>query len=138
MLASSYPLLDAFWTMLIFAGFFVWLWVAIAVFSDIFSSHDLNGWLKALWTIAIFVLPLFGVLLYLIVRGGAMRRHAEAQAAAQEKATQEYIKSVVAGDGKTGASAADELAKLAQLRDSGALSEAEFEQAKGKLLTRTP
>ncbi len=138
MLASSYPLLDAFWTMLIFAGFFVWLWVAIAVFSDIFTSHDLNGWLKALWTIAIFVLPVLGVLLYLIVRGGAMRRHAAAQAAAQEKATEEYIKSVVAANGKSGASSADELAKLAELRDSGALSEAEFQQAKGQLLARTP
>ncbi len=137
MLASSYPLLDAFWTMLIFAGFFVWLWVAIAVFSDIFTSHDLNGWMKALWTIGIFVLPLLGVLLYLIVRGGAMRRHAAAQAAAQEKATEQYIKSV-AGDGKTAASSADELAKLAQLRDSGALSEAEFQQAKGQLLARMP
>lgn len=133
-LASSYPLLDAFWTMLIFAGFFVWLWIAIGVFSDIFTSHDLSGWKKALWTVAIFLLPIFGVLLYLIVRGDAMRRHAAAQVAEQEAATKEYIRTVASGNGKGGASPVDELVKL--LRDAGALSESEFQQAKGQLLAR--
>ena len=72
MLASSYPLLDAFWTMLIFVGFFLWIWVAIYVFADIFRSQNMSGWAKALWVIAIFVLPLLGVLIYLIARGHKM------------------------------------------------------------------
>ncbi len=135
MLASSYPLLDAFWTMLMFVGFFLWIWVAIAVFSDIFRSHDMNGWVKALWVVAIFVLPLLGALIYLIARGGKMREHAMSDAVAQEQATQEYIKAVVKtnGDGAP-ASSADEIAKLVTLRDSGALSEAEFQAAKAKIL----
>jgi hypothetical protein len=131
MLASSYPLLDAFWTMLIFVGFFLWIWVAIYVFSDIFRSHDMNGWVKALWIVGIFVLPLLGVLLYLIVRGQKMREHAVTDAAAQEKATREYIQSVTANGAS---SSAEEISKLAALRDSGAITEAEFQSEKAKVL----
>lgn len=137
MLASSYPLLDAFWTMFIFVGFFLWIWVAIVIFSDIFRSHDMRGWHKALWIVAIFVLPLLGVLVYLIARGGKMREHAIAEAEAQEKATQQYIKSVVTTDGASTNSAADQISKLAALRDSGVLSEAEFESEKQKVLAQS-
>jgi hypothetical protein len=134
MLASSYPLLDAFWTMFIFVGFFLWIWVAIIVFSDIFRSHDMNGWLKALWIVGIFVLPLFGVLLYLIVRGRKMREHALQDSQAQETATRDYIKSVTS-DGAS--SPAEEISKLAALRDSGVLSEAEFQSEKAKVLAQS-
>jgi hypothetical protein len=132
--ASSYPLLDAFWTMLIFTGFFLWIWVAIYVFSDIFRSKDMNGWVKALWIVGIFVLPLLGVLIYLLARGNKMREHAMSDAAAQDAAQREYIKSVVS-NGTT--STSDEIAKLAALRDSGALSEAEFQQEKAKILVQS-
>ncbi len=131
MVASSYPLLNAFWTMLIFVGFFLWIWVAIMVFADIFRSHEMSGWAKAAWVIGIFILPLLGVLIYLIARGKKMQEHAMADAAAQEKMTRQYIQSV-AGDGST--STADTLAKLAALRDSGALSEGEFQAEKAKVL----
>lgn len=135
MLASSYPLLDAFWTMLIFVGFFLWIWVAIYVFADIFRSRDMSGWAKALWVIAIFVLPLLGVLLYLIARGHKMQQHAMEDAAEQEKQTQEYIKSVAANGSAT--SSAEEISKLAALRDSGAISDAEFQQEKAKVLAHS-
>jgi hypothetical protein len=135
MLASSYPLLDAFWTILIFTGFFLWIWVAISVFMDIFRSHDMNGWVKALWILGIFILPLLGVLIYLIARGGKMREHAMSDAAAADKAQREYIKSVAGDNGQGGGNVADEISKLAALRDSGALSEQEFQDQKQKLLS---
>jgi len=133
-LASSYPLLDAFWTMLIFVGFFLWIWVAIYVFADIFRSKDMSGWVKALWVIAIFCLPLIGVLIYLIARGHKMQEHAAEDAAIQERQTREYIQSVA---GTNGTSSAEEISKLVALRDSGALSEAEFESEKARVLAQT-
>ena len=72
MLASSYPLLDVFWTMLEFFAFVIWIWLLILVFTDIFRSHDLKGAAKAAWFIIVLILPLFGVLLYLIIRGHSM------------------------------------------------------------------
>ncbi len=135
MLASSYPLLDAFWTMFIFVGFVLWIWVAIAIFADLFRSHDMNGWIKALWVVAIFVLPLLSVLLYLIVRGSRMREHAMADAITQEKATQAYIRSVATGDGAS-SSLADQISRLASLRESGVLSDEEFQRETAKVLAR--
>jgi hypothetical protein len=120
--------------MLIFVGFFLWIWVAVYVFADIFRSKDMSGWAKALWVVAIFVLPLLGVLMYLIINGRKMQERAVDDAAQQEKQTREYIQSV-AGNGTT--SSAEEISKLAALRDSGALSDAEFESEKAKILGHT-
>ncbi|MGA7418514.1 MAG: PLDc N-terminal domain-containing protein [Acidimicrobiales bacterium] len=77
MLAYTYPLLSLFWTMLIFFGFFVWIWLLIVVFGDIFRSRDLGGFAKALWVLFVIVVPLLGVLIYLIVRGGDMNERRE-------------------------------------------------------------
>ena len=82
MLASSYPVLDAFLTILYFFMFFIWIWLLIVVFGDIFRSHDLGGMAKALWCILIIVIPYFGVFIYLIARGGKMHERAAQQAAA--------------------------------------------------------
>jgi hypothetical protein len=131
--ASSYPLLNVFWTMLIFVGFFIWIWLLIAVFADIFRSHDMHGLAKALWVIGIIILPLLGVLIYLIARGPKMAQHAARDMAAQEDAQQAYIRSV-AGDG---GGPAEELTKLAGLRDSGVLTQAEFEQQKARVLAQS-
>src|SRR5579864_870196 len=68
--SSSYPLLNVFWTMFEFFLWVVWIWVLIAVFIEIFRSSDLSGWGKALWFLFVLLIPLFGVLTYLIVRGG--------------------------------------------------------------------
>jgi hypothetical protein len=77
MLAStSYPLLDAFWTLLFIFGFVLWLWLIIVVFGDIFRNDDLSGFAKGLWVVAIIFLPLLGILMYLIFHGGDTQKRA--------------------------------------------------------------
>ena len=129
MLASSYPLLDIFWTMLWFFLFFAWIWLLIIVFGDIFRSHDLGGWAKALWTIFVVLVPWLGVLVYLIARGGKMQDRAAKEAQQQDQAFRSYVQDVA-----TPTNSADQLAKLADLKASGAISDEEFQTAKAKLL----
>jgi hypothetical protein len=124
------PLLDLFWSMLWFFLFFIWIWLLISLFADIFRSDDLSGWGKAGWTIFIIVLPFLGVLVYLIARGGSMTERAMKEAAAQERAMREYVQDVAS----SGSSTADELAKLASLRDRGLLTSDEFDAQKAALL----
>jgi hypothetical protein len=121
---------QVFWSILWFFLFFLWIWLLIIVFGDIFRSRDLSGWGKALWTIFVIVVPYLGVFVYIIARGGKMQDHAAQAAAEQDAAVRTYVQSV-ATDGK---SSAEEIARLADLRDKGVLSEAEFQQAKAKAL----
>jgi hypothetical protein len=121
---------QVFWSMLWFFLWFIWIWLLIVVFSDIFRSQDLSGWGKALWTIFVIFLPYLGVFVYLIARGGKMQRHAVQDAQAQDTAFRQYVQSAV----NTNATAADQIAKLADLRDKGVISDAEFQQAKAKAL----
>jgi Short C-terminal domain/Phospholipase_D-nuclease N-terminal len=120
---------QVFWSMLWFFLFFIWIWLLIVVFGDIFRSHDLSGWGKALWIIFIIVLPYLGVFVYLIARGHKMQEHAVDAAKAQDAAFRDYVQQV------TPSSSADEIARLADLRDKGVLSDAEFQQAKAKALS---
>ena len=92
MLATNYPILDIFLTMLYFFLFIIWIWLLFMVFIDIFRSHDMGGWAKALWVIVIIVMPYLGVLVYLIFRGGKMHERAAQQAAQQQKAFDQYVK----------------------------------------------
>ncbi len=131
MLASSYPVLDAFLTMLYFFLFIIWIWLLIMVFMDIFRSHDMGGVAKALWVIFIIILPFLGVFVYLIARGGKMQERAAQQAAQQQKAFDSYIKQTAGASGDT---TADQLAKLADLKSQGVLTDAEFEAQKAKIL----
>jgi hypothetical protein len=78
--ASSYPLLNLFWTMFIFFLWVIWIWILIMVFIDIFRSHDLSGLAKALWFLFVLFIPLIGVLVYLIARGGSMHERAAGRA----------------------------------------------------------
>jgi hypothetical protein len=121
---------QVFFSMLWFFLFFIWIWLLITVFADIFRSPDLGGWAKALWTIFVIVLPYLGVFVYLIARGHKMHEHAVQQAKAQDAAAREYIQSVSGGS----KSAADEVARLAELRDKGVLTDEEFQAAKAKAL----
>ena len=121
---------QVFFSMLWFFLFFIWIWLLITIFADIFRSPDLGGWAKALWTIFVIFLPLLGVLVYLIARGHKMQEHAVQQAQANEAATRQYFQSVSGGS----TSAADEIARLAELRDKGVLTEEEFQAAKAKAL----
>jgi hypothetical protein len=117
--------------MLWFFLFFVWIWLLITVFADIFRSSDLSGWGKALWILFVVVLPYLGVLVYLIARGGSMQERAMEEMAEREKSYRQYIQEAA---GSAGASAADELAKLGQLRAQGVITEDEFAAQKAKLL----
>jgi len=129
MLGTSYPLLDVFWTMLEFFLFFVWIWLLIVIFADIFRSHDMGGGQKALWVIFVIIIPFLGVLVYLIARGGSMHERAAEQAQQQQQAFDSYVKQAAGSSGN-----AEELAKLADLKEKGVLTDAEFEAQKAKLL----
>jgi hypothetical protein len=127
--AYTYPLLNLLWTMLIFFGFIVFIWLLIFVFMDIFRSRDMGGGAKAVWVIFVIILPLLGILIYLIARGGGMHERALAQAQAQQEAFDTAVKQAA---GTT--SSADQLAKLADLHKSGVLTDEEFAAEKAKLL----
>jgi ABC-type multidrug transport system fused ATPase/permease subunit len=131
MLASSYPILDIFLTTLYFFIFIIWIWLLFMVFIDIFRSHDMGGWAKALWVILIIVMPYLGVLVYLIARGGKMHERAAQQAALQQKAFDQYVKQTAGTHGET---TTDQLHKLADLKTKGILTDAEFETQKTKIL----
>ena len=126
----SYPLLGAFWTILEIFLWVLWIWILIYVFIDIFRSRDLSGWGKALWFVFVLFIPLIGVLVYLIARGGKMQERAMQDARQQDKEFRAYVQDA-AGSG----SSADQLAKLADLRDRGVISPEEFEREKAKVLS---
>ena len=129
-LAYDYPILGFFFSVLMIALFVVWLWLLFSVMFDIFRSHDLSGWAKALWVVGIIVLPYLGVLVYLIARGGKMQERSMKEAVQAQQQFDDYVKQTAS----TGTSTADELQKLAGLRDSGVISPDEFEAQKSKLL----
>ncbi len=129
--SSSYPLLNVFWTMLEFFLWVIWIWILIMVFFDIFRSDDLSGGGKALWFVFVLFIPLIGVLVYLIARGGSMHERAARQAQRQDAQARAYIQEAAAG---APATTADQLAKLAGLRDQGVITAAEFDREKAKIL----
>jgi Phospholipase_D-nuclease N-terminal/Short C-terminal domain len=132
MLAAEFGTGQVFWSMLWFFLFFIWIWMLVVIFGDIIRSNDLSGWGKALWSVFIIVLPFLGVFAYLIARGHKMEEHAARAAQAQDAAMRQYVQGVVSSDG---GSMAEELARLADLRDRGVINEAEFQQLKGKAMS---
>ena len=130
MLASDFGTGQVFLSMLYFFFFIIWIWLLIVVFSDIFRSHDMGGFAKAVWVLFVIILPSLGVFVYLIARGHKMAEHAQEAAAAQQKAAQDYIRQAAGTSGST----ADELARLADLKDKGVISDAEFQSLKAKAL----
>ena len=125
----QYPLLGVFWTIFEIFLWVIWFWILIWVFIDIFRSHDLSGWAKALWFLFVLFIPLIGVLVYLIARGGKMQEHAAQQAQRDDQQLRAYVK-----DAAGPQSTADQLTKLADLRDRGVISAEEFEREKAKIL----
>jgi hypothetical protein len=123
------PLLDLFWTMLLFFLFIAWISLLIQVYADVFRSDDLSGVGKAAWTITVLVLPYVGVFVYLIARGGSMQERSADRAAQAQQATERYIRNVA-----TAPSSTDELVTLTRLRDEGALTPEEFETQRSKIL----
>jgi Phospholipase_D-nuclease N-terminal len=107
----------------------VWIWFLVSIFTDIVRSEDMSGWSKAIWAVAIIVLPILGSLIYLIARGDKMGERAVRAAQRQEDAFQSYVRQTAGTP-----SVADELTKLVDLRSSGALDEAEFARLKARLV----
>ena len=127
---SSYPLLNVFWTMLEFFLWVIWIWILIMVFIDIFRSRDLSGGAKALWFLFVLFIPLIGVLVYLIARGGSMQERAQQQAQQADADARAYIQEAAGSQ-----TPADQLTKLAELRDRGVITADEFERQKAKVLS---
>ena len=125
----SYPLLSVFWTILEIFLWVIWIWILIWILIDIFRSHDLSGWAKALWFLFVLFIPLVGVLVYLIVRGGKMQERAAQQAQRDDQQFRSYVQDAA------GSSTADQLSKLADLRDRGVITAEEFDREKAKILT---
>jgi hypothetical protein len=130
--SSGYPLLDVFWTTLIFFLWIMWFFLLFWIIFDIFRSDDLGGWGKAGWLIFVIILPFLGVFVYAIARGKQMSEHQVRAAQRQDKVMRQYVRETA---GASGASSADELAKLAQLRDQGVLTDQEFVAQKAKMLS---
>jgi Short C-terminal domain len=129
LLASSYPFLDVFWTMMVFFLWVLWLWILFTVFADIFRRHDLSGWGKAGWIIFTIVLPYLGVFIYLITQSKGMTQRNLDQAKARRAQFDDYVRSTAESGG-----AAAEIDRAKALLDSGAINQAEFEAIKRKAL----
>jgi ABC-type multidrug transport system fused ATPase/permease subunit len=129
---ADFSLGDAFLSVLWFCGLLLWISLAVTVFFDIFRSHDLSGWGKAFWVLFIIILPLLGVLIYLIARGGKMHERAARDAQQQEAAFRQYVQEASAEGGGSGSAA--ELQRAATLRERGVITQEEFERLKIKAL----
>jgi hypothetical protein len=129
LLAAEWGTGQVLWSILWFFLFFVWIMLIFTIFGDIIRNHEMSGWAKAIWSIFIIFVPFLGIFIYLIVNGGKMGERQVAAAKAQEAAMQDYIRTTAGSD-----SAADQLAKLADLHTSGKLDDAEYATAKAKVI----
>lgn len=130
MFAYDYPLLGFFWTVLMVFLWVAWIILLIRIFGDIFRNRDMGGGAKAFWSIFVIILPFLGTLVYLIAHGSGMAKRDVQQAQQAQEAFDQYVRQAAG----TSASSADELTKLAGLRDQGVISDAEFAAQKAKLL----
>ena len=128
-LAYDYPILGAFWTMMWIFLWVLWIMLLFRVIGDIFRDDSMSGWGKTAWTFCVIILPFLGVFVYLIARGQDMGKREQEHARAQQQSVDAYIRETA---GTTGH--ADELAKLSDLRNKGALTESEYQHAKEKVL----
>ena len=133
LVASSYPFLDIFWTILIFMAWVVWIWIAITVLIDVFRRHDINGWIKALWVIFIIVLPFLGVLIYLIASHDGMAERSQKQQETSQAQFDDYVRKTAGTGGATA-----EIEKAKALLDNGTINQTEFEALKAKALGSQP
>jgi hypothetical protein len=127
-IAAEFGTGQVLWSMLWFFMFFIWIWLLITVFADIFRSHDLGGFAKAIWVLFVIFIPYLGVFVYLIARGHKMHEHAVEAAQAQDAAARAYIQQAAG----TASSPADEIARLADLKERGVIDDAEFQRLKAK------
>jgi hypothetical protein len=126
----DYPLLDVMWSMVVFFSWVLWLWLLIAVYTDMFRRPDIGGWAKTAWVLVTLLVPFIGVFVYLITQGRGMGERRADLARAQRTAMDDHIRSVAAA-GSTGA---DELAKARDLLDRGVITGEEYATMKRKVL----
>jgi Short C-terminal domain/Phospholipase_D-nuclease N-terminal len=126
-LAADYPFLDVLWTLIVFFAWVAWFIILFRVIADLFRRHDISGWGKVGWIVFVIVLPFIGVFVYLIVEGQAMAHRDAAQAQAAQSQMDDYIRTTAGGS-------AAEIEKAKQLLDSGAITQAEYDQIKAKAL----
>ena len=129
MLATSYPLLEVFWTILIFFAFVIWLWMLFVVIGDLFRRKDISGWAKTAWILVLVVLPYFGVFIYLIAEHKGLSDRTAASQQQAESQFADYVQGVAGGS-----SPADQIASAKKLLDEGTIDAAEFESIKQKAL----
>ena len=125
----DYPFLNILWSMIIFFCWVVWIWMMIAILSDVFRRRDLSGWGKAGWTVFLIILPFLGALIYLIAQGDGMAERNVKQAQVAQADFDDRVKRAAGNGG-----AAAEIEKAKQLLDSGAINQAEFDALKAKAL----
>ena len=126
---ATYTFGDVMWTMFVFFAWILFFWMLFGVFGDLFGRHDISGWAKAGWTVFVIILPFLGIFVYLISQGKAMGERAQERARAQQAQVDDYVRTVA-----TSGSPTEEIAKGKELFDSGAITQAEFDQLKAKAL----
>jgi hypothetical protein len=130
MLADDWGVGQVFWSFIWFTLFFIWIWLLITVFADIFRSHDMGGFAKFLWVIFVIFMPYLGVFVYLIARGHKMSQHAQEDAQRIDAAQRAYIRDAAGSSG----SPAEELSRLADLKAQGVIDDAEFNRLKSQVV----
>ncbi len=128
-IATSYPLLEVFWTILIFFGFIVWIWILFTMFADLFRRQDIGGWTKTAWIIFVVIFPFLGVFVYLIANHKGISERAQRQQEAAQTEMDQYVRSVAGKSDPT-----QQIAKGEELLKAGAITQAEFEQIKKRAL----
>ena len=129
---ATYTFGDVMWTMFVFFAWILFFWLLFGVFGDLFSRHDLSGWAKAGWTVLVIILPFIGIFVYLISQGKGMGERAQQRAQSQQAEVDDYVRTVAASGSPT-----EEIAKGKELLESGAISQAEYDQLKAKALATT-
>jgi uncharacterized membrane protein YcjF (UPF0283 family) len=131
LLAAEYPLLQVFWTILIFFAWVAWIWMVVTVLADVFRRHDLSGWGKAAWSLFIIVVPFFGVLTYLIANSREMAERQAREAEAAQARFDDHVRSVADGGG-----AAAEIEKADRLLQRGSIDQSEYDSIKARALAQ--
>ena len=134
MLATDYPFLDIFWTMIIFFTWIVWIWMMVIILTDVFRRHDIGGVHKALWVVFLIVVPFLGVLVYLIAQHDGM---AERNLKQSQDMQRQFDQRVQEAAGRDSGGPASEIEKGQQLLDKGTITQAEFDAIKTKALAAT-
>ncbi len=129
MVLASYPFLEVFWTMLVFFAFFIWIWLLIVVFSDLFRRSDTSGWAKVAWIVFIIILPYLGVFVYLIIEHNGLAERSVKQQKAAQAEMDAYVRSVAGQSDPTA-----QIAKADELLKQGSITQAEFDQIKQRAL----